>query len=275
MEPGQIASVLLGATVVGTVGYAVYRHFVHRVTVFDHQFALHWRGGRRQGTLEPGRHTLTGTGHFVLTLERRTQGEPIFGQEVLTSDGATVRASVLVRYRIADPVAFFDAWATAIDTPRTGCYVSSYLPTYSLAHEAAHAALRDAIGSRTLEACLTERLAIAEELTRRGAEGVQGTGIEIESVALRDLVPGSDVRRAMGDLHVAQHTARANLERARAEAAVLRSMANNARTLQNNPALVQLKLLQAIETGKAQVVIGADAWRALQPSESDSGLDEA
>ena len=70
----------------------------------------------------------------------------------------------------------------------------------------------------------------------------------------------------MADIVRAQFEGRAALERARAEAATMRSLANTARMLEEQPAIAQLRILQAIESGKATVVVGDATLAALGKS---------
>ncbi|MCW5941044.1 MAG: hypothetical protein KIS66_02360 [Fimbriimonadaceae bacterium] len=255
---------LIPAVALGIVGLIV-QAFRNVVVVYEEQFALHWRNGKFVGRLPSGRSVLWGARHRVLTIDRRTRHDAVAGQEILSADGAMVRVSLLVAYRVTDPELHFHASATPEAPASSNGFVHfPFWPQRSLAHEAAHAALRDAIAKRTMEACLGQRAEITEEIASAVAPDFAAGGLALDRIVVKDLGVGGDLKRAMGDLQVAQFQARANLERARAEGAVLRSLANTARTLESNPALVQMKLLQAIESGRAQVVIGADALRVAE-----------
>ena len=69
------------------------------------------------------------------------------------------------------------------------------------------------------------------------------------------MLPG-ELRRAAMDVVVARERGRAELERARAEAATLRSLANTAQLLEEHPALLHLRTLQtASEPGTTVVLV--------------------
>jgi hypothetical protein len=68
------------------------------------------------------------------------------------------------------------------------------------------------------------------------------------------MVPG-ELRLAALRVVTARQEGLAALERARGETAALRSLANAARLADDNPALITLRTLRAIETGGATVVL--------------------
>lgn len=245
----------------GVVAAALTRQVV---VVYEETDALHWKDGKYLGRLPSGKSVLWGPWHRVRTIDKRLRHDAITGQEVMSSDGAMIRVSLVVAYRVTDPEAHYNATADPADAISDGAPVAAYWPTRSLAHEAAHTGLRDAITKRTMEECLAQRAEIANEIASAVGDDFAAAGLTLERIVVKDLGVGGDLRRAMGDLQVALFQARANLERARAEGAVMRSLANTARVLEANPALVQMKLLQAIESGRAHVVVGADALRVVE-----------
>src|SRR5690606_2328403 len=71
-------------------------------------------------------------------------------------------------------------------------------------------------------------------------------GIEYDSVAIRDLTVAGDLKRAFSEVVKARQEGLAALERARGETAALRNLANAAQLVERNPALMQLRFLQAV-----------------------------
>ena len=70
------------------------------------------------------------------------------------------------------------------------------------------------------------------------------------------MVP-AELRRAAAEVAAACAQGQAALERARGEVAATRALANAARMVADQPALLQLRTLQAIEAGGATVVLSA------------------
>ena len=71
----------------------------------------------------------------------------------------------------------------------------------------------------------------------------------------------------------------AALERARGESAPLRNLANTAKLLENNPALLQLRLLQALNAGSGNTIVlklpDESEMDALPQPRTQSSGDEA
>ena len=90
-----------------------------------------------------------------------------------------------------------------------------------------------------------QELYVATQLALRAA---------VADVEIRDVILPGDVRQAFAEVLRARADGRAALERARGESAALRNLANGARVLQDNPGLMNLRILQAI--GQEQAVPG-------------------
>ncbi|MBX9694947.1 MAG: hypothetical protein K2Z81_21360, partial [Cyanobacteria bacterium] len=71
-------------------------------------------------------------------------------------------------------------------------------------------------------------------------------GIDMLMVQVKDVVLPADIRKIFADVLRAQKEGQAALERARGEQAALRSLANAARVLEGNPALMSLRVLQSL-----------------------------
>ncbi len=83
-------------------------------------------------------------------------------------------------------------------------------------------------------------------------------GVRLDALRLRDITLPPDLRRLLTGVEKARREGQAALERAHAEQAALRSLANAARMLKNNPELQNLRLIQALAEGKgATVVLGS------------------
>lgn len=178
----------------------------------------------------------------------------VAGQEVLTADGVGVRASVVVRYAVTDPL----EWVLAGDS-ETSAAEWLYL--------AAQLAVRDLVGGLSAEELLATRSSAGNVLAPRVREAAERVGAVVEAVDLRDLSFPGDMRRSFALVAVARQEAVASLERARGEIATLRSLANAARVLEGNPALRELRSLLAVErTGGTVVLTVAGAEGAPLPT---------
>lgn len=111
--------------------------------------------------------------------------------------------------------------------------------------------------SATLDEALADRARLSVDLPELVAERVAELGIEVSGVRARDLMLPGELRRAAMDVIVTRERGRAELERARAEAATLRSLSNTARLLEEHPALLHLRTLQAAGEPGTKLVIAA------------------
>lgn len=191
---------------------------------------LRYQRGRFERLLEPGGHWLLGPGLRVDRIDARRRLLLIGSQEILTSDSVQLRLSAVVAFRVVDP-------ARALHE------VESYEQEL---HVATQLALRTAVGEATIDDLLEERLNLGERLTELVSERAPALGIEVFEIDVRDVMLPGDVKAAFAEVLQARAEGRAALERARGESAALRNLANAARLIDTNPALMNLRLLQTI-----------------------------
>ncbi len=153
----------------------------------------------------------------------------VSGQEVATADVPGVKVSALARWRVADAVAFLHLVQDPVDQLRL----------------AVQLAVRDWAASVPLEVAVADRAAATAPMTAAVRTAVADLGLEVQEVAVRDVVVPGEVRRAVLALATARQEGQVALERARSETAALRAMANGARVLADHPELARLRLAQA------------------------------
>ncbi len=86
-------------------------------------------------------------------------------------------------------------------------------------------------------------LAIAEDLRARMA----GYGIEVTSVGVKDIILPGDMKLILNQVVEAQKESEANMIKRREETQAMRSLHNTAKMMENNPTLMRLKELEALE----------------------------
>lgn len=223
-----------------------------RVTIMEWESGVHFVDGKVRGVLEPGRHHLWPLRSQVQRVDRRPRWLVVSGQDVLTADGLSVRVSGLARWKVVDPVAFL---AAAESAPAD-------------LHTAVQLAIRDAITTVSLDELVSARSGAFGGLTESVRTATSGLGIEVDGVVIRDLMLPGEVRAAMTQTLMAREAGRASLERARAEAAALRSLANTARLLEDHPTLLQLRTLEVAAQPGTKVILTAPGTDAR---DADSG----
>ncbi|HYY09737.1 MAG TPA: SPFH domain-containing protein, partial [Kineosporiaceae bacterium] len=212
-------------------------------TVHEGQKAVVRVDGRTAAVLGAGRHELPrrpwrGT-RDVRVVDVRRQLLLVAGQELATTDLPGVRVTVVAAWQVADPVAFLEVAVDPVDQLRL----------------AVQLALRDAVAARDLAALTAGRDDLAAELLAAVRPRAAGVGVDVERVEVRDVTPPGEVRRALLAVQTARQDGLAALERARGETAALRALANGAKTLVDNPALVQLRTAQVVAQAGGEVVL--------------------
>jgi regulator of protease activity HflC (stomatin/prohibitin superfamily) len=100
---------------------------------------------------------------------------------------------------------------------------------------------------------LNQRLEIGAQLLARVKPEAAKIGINVHAVEVKDVTFAADLKRAFADVLKAKQEGQAALERARGESASLRNLANVARVLEGNPALMNLfRLRPRTETSVAR-----------------------
>jgi regulator of protease activity HflC (stomatin/prohibitin superfamily) len=152
------------------------------------------------------------------------------GQDILTADNVSLKLSVLVTYQVTD------AAKAAHET-------QNWLGDL---YNAAQLALRATVGAVAIESLLTQRLEIGTQLLARVQPEAAKIGVNVLAVEVKDVMLPADLKRAFSDVLKAKQEGQAALERARGESASLRNLANAARVLEGNPALMNLRLMESL-----------------------------
>lgn len=204
---------------------------VSRVRViFDYERGVKFVRGKYVGTIQPGLHRFNPRTTILSVVDIRPRYEVIAGQEVLTLDGVAVRVSMVATYAITDP----HAAMMISDNSQT------------VIHLEVQNALRNSISSITADDLLEQREEVGKRVEKTASEALAESGLELKSVVVRDLVFPGALKQTFTLVLQARKEAEAALERARGEQAALRSLANTAKQLEQNPNLLKLRLLQTM-----------------------------
>jgi regulator of protease activity HflC (stomatin/prohibitin superfamily) len=108
-------------------------------------------------------------------------------------------------------------------------------------------AIREAVATRTLDDILAARDTIDQEVRDYVTGRVRALGVEIGEIGVKDVILPGDVRELLNKVVEAERIAKANLIRRQEETAATRSLLNTAKLMENNPLLLRLKELEALE----------------------------
>lgn len=197
-------------------------------------------------TVAPGKYVFwkDATDARLVEVDLREAIADVGGQEVMTADKVTLRLNVVVTYRITDA----RLAVMTSDDARQALYRETQL------------AVRAVVGSRELDAFLADKDAVAHEIDEAIRRRASELGLAISSVGIRDVILPGEMKDLMNKVTEAKKAAEANLIVRREETAAMRSQANTARLLAENPTLMRLRELEVLEkiaaNSKLQVVLG-------------------
>ena len=206
------------------------RAFVDVVTVHDYERGLRYRSGKFSGLLGAGTHVAVRPFSEIRLLDGRPTSMLVEGQEILTADGIALKVSLAARYVVGDPVA-----AVSGDQSFTRAL-----------HLELQLALRETLAAGSVDEILAARSKIGPAVLERAASNLARLGIELLGVEVRDLMVPGELKRVFAGVVTARKDGEASLERVRAETAALRNLANAGRLIEDNPGVLQLRLLQQL-----------------------------
>jgi len=220
---------------------SLFRKVLVKTTIYEYERGLKYEKGQFKEVLEPGQYWNFGLTTSIEVIDIRPTVLTISSQEVLTQDSIPVKMSLISNYEIIDPY---------VATVKVNNYYDSLYSTLQLS-------LRQIVGSMKLDELLEKRNGIGESLLEISQSKAAELGLQLHSVDLKDLILPPDLKKAYIQVIKSQKEGLAALEKARGETAALRNLANAARMLENNPMLLQLRLLQSVgESSGNTLVVG-------------------
>jgi regulator of protease activity HflC (stomatin/prohibitin superfamily) len=202
--------------------------------------------GRYAETLAPGEYAFWkgAADAKVVQVDLRETMVDVGGQEIMTADKVTLRLNAVVTYKIVDA----RKAVSQTDDVRQALYRETQL------------VLRGVIGTRELDNFLTDKDVVAKDIEDNVRRRAEELGLEIASVGIKDVILPGDMKDLMNKVTEAKKAAEANLIARREETAAIRSQANTAKLLADNPTLMRLRELEVLEkvagAGKLNIVVG-------------------
>jgi regulator of protease activity HflC (stomatin/prohibitin superfamily) len=206
---------------------------VSAVEVPDTAVGLLIVDGEFMRVLEPGLHAFWKFHRALKTelVDRRVQAMEVAGQEILTRDKVSLRVNLTALWQVLDVVKARTALTNFVD------YVYKELQF----------ALREAVGTRTLDELLGQKGALDREIADVVRSKVEEHGLAVRSVGVKDVILPGEMKAILNQVVEAEKVAQANLIKRREETAATRSLLNTARLMDENPTLLRLKELETLE----------------------------
>ncbi|HEB0856492.1 TPA: slipin family protein [Citrobacter braakii] len=189
--------------------------------------------GETQALLSPGLTAYWKVNHLVEAevVDTRLQVLEVGGQEILTKDKVNLRLNMAANWRYSDVLQAFGQLTKPVDH----------------LYRELQFALREAVGTRTLDELLEDKQIIDEIVSTQVKSRMTPFGIEVASLGVKDIVLPGDMKAILSQLVEAEKSAQANVIRRREETAATRSLLNTAKVMENNPVALRLKELETLE----------------------------
>lgn len=187
---------------------------VKEIIIKDTHRGLYYRDGVMVRILSAGRYEIPEAFSFfglarrpkveIILVDVRERDLTIKGQEILTADKVAVRVSIIVQFRVIDPRAALHE----VEQYEDRLYSDVQL------------AARRSLASMSLEAILTNRNQLSEDILRDVQEVASRYGVSILRADVKDLVFPGNLQEIMNRVLAAERMSEAQLVEARTKAAV-------------------------------------------------------
>lgn len=183
--------------------------------------------------LAAGTHRFWNAGRKVAVklIDLRWRAHDVTGQEIMTKDRVTLRVNLAADFRISDPLKA----------------VSTVKDFEEALHRALQLAFRKTLGGLTLDELLADKVAVDAEAAAQVRGELAAMGVEVGAIALKDVILPGEMREILNQVVAATKEAEANVIRRREETNATRSLLNTAKVMAENPVMLRLKELEALE----------------------------
>ncbi len=220
----------------------VWFRFLGSVTIYEYQKGLLYKNGSFKKVLNAGKYYYLRSRSDIKIVDIRKFLFNLPGQAILTKDNVNVKFSLVGSYEVTDP---------ALAKHSSNNYELEF-------YNGAQLILRDLVGKVTIDELLEDKGKIDNQLVEHVGAKAEELGLKLSSIAVKDIMLPANLKRAFSSILEAKKDAQCELEKARGEQAVLRNLANSSNMYENNPGLLQARLIQALSTGKHTIVFNGD-----------------
>jgi len=155
---------------------------------------------------------------------------PVPAQDGITRDNVTVRVDAVIYFNVSDPM------RVAVD-------IQDYI---SAIGQVAQTSLRSIIGKSNLDDLLSNREGLNQGLELMIDSPALGWGVHIDRVEIKDVILPDSMKRSMSRQAEAERERRARVITADGELQASEKLAQAAEVMAENPASLQLRLLETV-----------------------------
>ena len=196
----------------------------------EYERAVVFRLGRLTGQRGPGLILLIPGIDRMVRVSLRTVTLNVPPQDVITRDNVTARVDAVAYFRVVDP----------------NSSVVSVEDAVRATSQIAQTTLRSVLGKADLDALLSERERLNEDLQQIIDEQTEPWGIKVTTVEIKDVSIPTAMQRAMSRQAEAERERRAKVIHAEGEFQAAARLAQAAEVISHQPAALQLRYLQTL-----------------------------
>jgi regulator of protease activity HflC (stomatin/prohibitin superfamily) len=206
---------------------------VKRFSVEDGQAGLLYVDGAFVRLLDAGAHAFWNVGRTVNVkiVDTRQHALDVTGQEVLTRDKVSLRVNLVAKYAVVDVVKA----------------VSSVKDYADALYRALQHAFRQSLSAKSLDEILSRKGEVDLEAAKQVRDEMAAIGLDVGDISIKDVILPGDMREMLNKVVNAEKEAEANVIRRREETNATRSLLNTAKIMAENPVMLRLKELEALE----------------------------
>lgn len=215
----------IGGLVAGSIVSSAFR------VAAQWERALVFRLGKYTGTKGPGLFMVMPFFDSVRFVDMRILSLDIPRRQAISKDNVPLSLDGVIFLRVSDP---------SIAYNRVRDYEHAI-------QQYAQSALRDIVGSMTLDQILADREEVGHRIESMVSTEIDGWGLDVAAIRIQDIELPEDLKRVMARQASAEREKRATITKAEGDRDAAQNLADAARTMALSPGALQLRTIQALE----------------------------
>ena len=247
---------LIGSGVVGAVLASSIR------IAAQWEKALVFRLGKLLGVRGPGVYWLVPFLDSARAVDTRIVTLEIPHRQAITKDNVPVRIDGVIFMRVSDPSAAV-------------IRVQNYI---TAVQEYAQTALRDIVGSMTLDEILADRELLGKRVEQMVEVEIDGWGLDVAAIRIQDIELPEDLKRVMARQASAEREKRATITKSAGDREAAENLSAAAEMMARNHGALQLRTLQSLDSlgaSPSNTVVLAFPIEVIDALRGVSGLAQA
>lgn len=193
--------------------------------------ALVFRLGKYKSLKGPGPFFLIPFFETSRVVDTRIRTVPIPHRQAITKDNVPVKIDGVIFMRVSDP----------------GAAVTRVQDYAEAVQEYSQTALRDIVGSMTLDEILADREKLGREVQEMVTTEIDGWGLDVAAIRIQDIELPEDLKRVMARQASAEREKRATITKAEGDRDAAENLAMAAKRMAESPGALQLRTLQTLD----------------------------